>query len=238
MGKMKKKPIFIALEGQDGVGKATQSRLLDKWLAGEGFDDILNISLPQYGQWSAYFVEEYLAGKFGVPTEVDPYRASVFYALDRYDANEKVKWWLANGGIVLADRWTMSNVVHQGAKIGGVFPHDDTRAAFLDWLIHFEHIVLGILKPFYIFFEMPPEVSIDLKERQKKEQGRILDDHEKNRLYQQAVASLYYRLAVTYHCGATAIVRCCDPVSRELRDPMEIHQDARKIVSKWLAGDA
>ncbi len=107
---------FIVIEGLDGSGKSTQSKLLTQYLRKEGYK-VEKIDFPQHGEKSAGLVDEYLNGKYGSSEEVGPYRASVFYACDRYDASFKIRKWLKEGKIVVSDRYVASNVGHQGGKI-------------------------------------------------------------------------------------------------------------------------
>src|SRR3989338_7021246 len=115
---MKKRGIFIALEGTDGSGKTTQFKLLVEALRSRGLK-VATVDFPQYGQPSAFFVEYYLNGRYGGASKVGPYRASLFYALDRFQAAASIKKLLSQGKIVLANRFTLSNAGHQGGKIKG-----------------------------------------------------------------------------------------------------------------------
>jgi len=133
---------FIVIEGPDGSGKATQTNLLIKTLKKKGHK-IKKIDFPQYGKKSAGLVEEYLNGKYGKSTEVGPYRASIFYACDRYDASFKIKDWLKKGYIVVADRYISSNVGHQGGKIRNKLK----RKKYIKWLYDLEYNIFEIPKP-------------------------------------------------------------------------------------------
>ena len=126
---------LIVFEGTDGSGKATQSRLLCEHLRRENMP-YKNINFPRYGQPSAAMVQEYLDGHLGShPGDVNAYAASLFYAMDRY-ASYKQDWgpFYEAGGLVIADRYTTSNAVHQGAKCS-----PEERQAFFRWLDEFEH---------------------------------------------------------------------------------------------------
>lgn len=87
---------FIVIEGTDGSGKTTQFNLLVKRLVGEDHD-IVTTDFPQYGQKSAGPVEEYLTGKYGDSESVGPYRASILFACDRYDASFRMRELLGGG---------------------------------------------------------------------------------------------------------------------------------------------
>lgn len=133
---------FIVIDGTDGSGKATQTNILVENLRKKGFK-VEIADFPQYGQRSASLVEDYLNGKFGSAKEVGPYRASIFYACDRYAAASKINTWLDEGKIVVANRYTSSNMGHQAGKI----KDKKERDKFLDWLEDLEFNIFGIPKP-------------------------------------------------------------------------------------------
>jgi dTMP kinase len=137
-----KKGKLIVLEGIDGSGKATQAKILLDRLKKEG-SAVVSADFPQYGRKSAGLIEEYLSGKYGLPEEVTPYQASVFYACDRYDASFKIREWLEEGKIVIADRYLGSNIGHQGGKI----KNKQQRKKFIKWLYDLEYGVFKIPKP-------------------------------------------------------------------------------------------
>ena len=109
---------LIVFEGTDGSGKATQSKLLFERLQREGVD-CRKLNFPRYGEKSAALVELYLGGAFGThPSDVNAYAASTFYSVDRY-ASYKQDWgkYYEAGGLLIADRYTTSNAVHQAGKL-------------------------------------------------------------------------------------------------------------------------
>ena len=100
-----KKGLFVALEGTDGSGKTTQFKKLKDRLEKEG-REVEVFDFPQYEQDSSFFVKEYLNGKYGSQQDVGPYTASLFFALDRYQASAKIREALEQGKIVLTNRFT------------------------------------------------------------------------------------------------------------------------------------
>jgi hypothetical protein len=109
---------LIVFEGTDGTGKSTQFALLTKRLQDEG-TDFRKLQFPQYLEPSSALIRMYLNGEFGEnPDDVNAYAASTFYAVDRYASYVRV-WrdYYAAGGLVLSDRYTTSNAVHQGGKV-------------------------------------------------------------------------------------------------------------------------
>ncbi len=146
---------LLVIEGLDGSGKATQTALLAKALA--PLHRLKTVSFPDYESESSALVRLYLDGKFGKkPGDVNAYAASSFYAVDRY-ASFATKWadFYRDGGIVLADRYTTSNAIHQCAKLPQA-----QWPAYVDWLEDFEYAKMGIPKPdFVLCLDVEPEVS-------------------------------------------------------------------------------
>lgn len=138
----KQKGLFITIEGSDGSGKGTQFRLLVEKLKNEGYD-VAEYDFPQYEAESSYFVKQYLNGKYGGANELGPYTPSLFYALDRYDASQRIKADLNANKIVVSNRYVGSNMAHQATK----FATDQERKQFFDWLEQLEYGMLDIPKP-------------------------------------------------------------------------------------------
>ena len=138
---------LLVIEGLDGSGKATQAKLLAAHLAESG-RRVMEITFPDYESDSSALVKMYLSGQFGdKPDDVNPYAASSFYAVDRY-ASYKTKWgsFYEAGGIVIADRYTTSNAVHQCSKLPPE-QWDD----FLRWAFDYEYRLLGLPAPDAVF---------------------------------------------------------------------------------------
>lgn len=154
---------FIVIEGTDGSGKGTQFKRLAERLAAEGYA-VETFDFPQYDQASSHFVREYLNGKYGTAEEVGPYTGSLFYALDRYEAAPKIRQALADGKVVLANRYVGSNMAHQGTK----FRHAEERRGYFIWLDNLEFEMLRSPRPTLSFvLRVPAETSqklIDQKE--------------------------------------------------------------------------
>ena len=138
---------LLVLEGLDGSGKATQAKLLAAHLAESG-RRVMEVTFPDYESDSSALVKMYLSGQFGSrPDDVNPYAASSFYAVDRY-ASYKTKWgsFYEAGGIVIADRYTTSNAVHQCSKLP-----PDQWDGFLRWAFEYEYRLLGLPAPDAVF---------------------------------------------------------------------------------------
>lgn len=171
---------LIVIEGTDGSGKHTQACLLQEALEKSG-DNVRLVSFPCYGQPHCKMVEMYLGGEFGAdPSSVNPYAASVFYAVDRFGSYRK-DWaeFYEDGGIVLCDRYTTSNAVHQAGKLRG-----DERDQFLNWLFHFEYCQMGIPTPdLVLYLDVPTGITVKAMDKRAKETSTSLDIHEKNAEY-------------------------------------------------------
>jgi len=158
---MMKGKLFI-IEGVDGSGKETQTNRLYERLKSDNIN-IRKVEYPNYKSDSSALVKMYLNGDFGKNADdVNAYIASTFYAVDRY-ASYKTEWedFYMNGGIVLADRYTSSNMIHQASKI----EDKKEQQRFLQWLDDLEFGMYGLPRPTrVIFLNMPPEYSKQLME--------------------------------------------------------------------------
>lgn len=154
---------FIVIEGTDGSGKGTQFELLSKRLSEAGYE-VASFDFPQYDNPSSYFVQEYLNGNYGSASEVGPYTASLFYALDRFAAATQIREALAAGKIVLANRFVGSNMAHQGTK----FANADERRGYFIWLDNLEFEMLRVPRPDISFvLRMPAETAQKLVDKKE-----------------------------------------------------------------------
>ncbi|MGI6587472.1 MAG: dTMP kinase [Peptococcia bacterium] len=177
------KGTLIVIEAPDGSGKKTQSELLFNRLKKEEYP-VKKVEFPNYHSPSSSLVKMYLRGEFGKnPNEVNPYAASAFYAVDRF-ASFKKEWqsFYAEGGIIIADRYTTSNLIHQAVK----FTDEKEKEKYLDWLWDFEFNLLALPVPDVVFFlNMPSNFSEKLiTARKNKFTGKAQKDiHEINKDY-------------------------------------------------------
>lgn len=168
--------LFIVLEGADGSGKTTQFRLLAERLRAIGHN-VATFDFPQYEKPSSYFVKKYLNGEYGDATEVSPYTASLFYALDRYEAAPKIRDALDEGKIVLANRYVGSNMAHQGSKFGS----ESEQRGFFVWAESLEFQLLGIPRPsINIYLKVPAQTSYELiaQKTARDYTEKVRDGHE------------------------------------------------------------
>jgi len=183
---------LFVIEGVDASGKESQSKAISERLIADGYQ-VQRINFPNYESDSSALVKMYLKGDFGHnPKDVDPYIASTFFAVDRY-ASYTMSWKkdYEAGKIIIADRYTTSNIVHQASKISDIVE----KNKFLKWLQNLEYGIYHLPEPDAVFFlDMPPEKSAELmKSRSNKITGKGEKDiHETDRehlfeSYQNAV---------------------------------------------------
>ena len=209
---------LIVFEGTDGSGKATQAKLLCQRLEQEGVA-YRKIDFPRYGKPSAAMVEEYLQGNLGRNAgDVNAYAASVFYAVDRY-ASYKQDWggFYENGGLVVADRYTTSNAVHQASKLP-----DGEREEYLKWLFDLEYGRMGLPQPdLVVYLDMPTEITERMMRRRESDTGTHADIHEQDTAYLRrcrASAGEVARLCgwTVIHCAAGDAPRTVEDIHGEV----------------------
>lgn len=180
---------FIVIEGTDGSGKGTQFKLLAERLTKAGYE-VATFDFPQYDQPSSFFVREYLNGKYGTAEEVGPYAGSLFYALDRYNAAAGIRKALADGKVVLANRFTGSNMAHQGTK----FLNDEERRGYFIWLDNLEFVTLRVPRPTKSFvLRVPAETAQKLVGQKAKREytDKSHDIHEADLNHMQKSVEVY-----------------------------------------------
>lgn len=220
------KGILIVLEGIDGSGKETQASLLEEKLKTQG-KKVMHVSFPDYESPSSSLVKMYLHGDFGSnPEDVNPYAASLFYAVDRF-ASYRTKWksFYENGGIVIADRYTTSNMVHQMTK----YEDRDKRKEFLHWLEKTEYGELELPRPNLVILL---DISLEISERlvrERAQKGGSMDIHEQHLDYLRKCHEAYGELLHLY--GWTRI-SCTE--KGKLRPIEAIGNDIEKAVNEKL----
>ena len=184
---------LIVFEGTDGSGKSTQFSLLTRRLEARGVD-FRTMVFPQYTEPSSALIRMYLGGEFGArPSDVNAYTASTFYAVDRFAAFRKV-WgeYYRNGGLMLSDRYTTSNAVHQASKE----PEQD-REKFFAWLYDLEYRHMGLPVPdLVLYLDVPTELTGQMLRRREHDTHTHADIHEQNMDYlRRCRAGVEVRLA-------------------------------------------
>ena len=217
---------LIVIEGTDGSGKSTQFRLLTSRLEQEG-TVFRKLVFPQYSEPSSALIRMYLGGEFGhKPSDVNAYAASAFYAVDRYASYKKV-WgeYYEQGGLIVSDRYTTSNAVHQASK-----EPDETRGDFLKWLYEFEYDKLGLPRPdLTIYLDVPTDFTEKMMRRREADTNTSADIHEQDMDY-LATCRRTGRAAAEYY-GWTVIQCVQDGQMRSIED---IHGEIYRHVRNCL----
>ncbi len=217
---------LIVIEGTDGSGKSTQFRLLTQRLQDEG-TKFQKLVFPQYAEPSSALIRMYLGGEFGShPDDVNAYAASAFYAVDRYASYKKV-WgqWYEDGGLVLSDRYTTSNAVHQASK-----EPQERQGDFLKWLYEFEYDKLGLPRPdLVIYLDVPTDFTEKLLRHREQDTNTTADIHEQDSEY-LACCRRTGRAAAAYY-GWNVINCVRDGQMRSIED---IHEEIYRRVAACL----
>ena len=229
---------FIVFEGIDGSGKATQVRLLKERLENGGFE-VNKIDFPRHGESPAFFVDTYLNGKYGTAEEVGPFRGSIFYTLDRYDASFDIKNWLKEGKIILADRYVASNVGHQGGKI----KDKEKRKEFFKWLYDLEYNLFEIPRPDITFIlktssDLSLKMANNITDSEKKERRKSYlgddknqDIHEKDSQHLTDTLNSYLHAAELFP-EEFKVIECVQ--NQEMLPSKEIHQKIWEIIKEKM----
>ena len=217
---------LIVIEGTDGSGKSTQFKLLTQRLTQEG-KQFQKLVFPQYSEPSSALIRMYLGGEFGTkPTDVNAYAASSFYAVDRYASYKKV-WgtFYENGGLIVSDRYTTSNAVHQASKLTG-----EEQKAFLKWLYEFEYDQLGLPCPdLVIYLDVPTDFTEKMMRRREADTHTTADIHEQDMEY-LSTCRRTGRSAAEYY--GWAVIDCVQ--NGQMRSIEDIHEEIYRHVAECL----
>ena len=217
---------LIVIEGTDGSGKSTQFRLLTDRLTHENvkFEKLV---FPQYSEPSSALIRMYLGGEFGSnPSDVNAYAASAFYAVDRYASYKKV-WgeYYENGGLIVSDRYTTSNAVHQASK-----EPQEKQGEFLKWLYEFEYDRLGLPRPdLTIYLDVPTDFTEKLMRSREAATNTHADIHEQDLQYLATCRRMGKAAAAFYNWTVIDCVR--DGAMRSIED---IHEEIYRHVAASL----
>lgn len=217
---------LIVIEGTDGSGKSTQFRRLTEHLKQDALE-FQTLVFPQYSEPSSALIRMYLGGEFGSkPSDVNAYAASAFYAVDRY-ASFKKGWgeWYDNGGLIVSDRYTTSNAVHQASKETG-----EQQREFLKWLYEFEYDKLGLPRPdLTIYLDVPTDFTEKMLRGREQATNTHADIHEQDMDY-LATCRRTGRAAAQFY-GWT-VIDCVK--GGQMRSIDDIHEEIYRHVVRCL----
>ena len=219
---------LFVIEGVDGSGKATQTDLLYQALQKQD-KPVRKVSFPNYDSPSSSLIKMYLNGEFGSdPQSVNAFATSVFFAVDRFAPFRK-DWqpFYENGGIIIADRYVTSNLVHQAGKIAEA----PEKERYIHWLSDLEYNIFGLPRPdCVIFLDMPPAYSLRLRQqRNELKQGLAQDIHEADQHYLQQA---YENAAAIAQQQQWHRIRCV--TDSQIRSMEDIHTEIMTLIAKFL----
>ncbi len=211
---------IIVIEGLDGSGKATQTKILADMLENKGYK-VRKLEFPDYANPSSSLVKMYLGGDFGSnPSDVNAYAASAFYAVDRVASF--LQFWkkdYEDGTVILSDRYATSNIIYQMSKVD-----DSQRDEFIEWQNDFEYKKLGIPQPdAVIYLDVEPEVSQKLMEKRYGGDMTKMDLHERNVkfLLDCRKSALYAAEKCNWkviNCCENGEIKSIDRISEEIKE--------------------
>lgn len=217
---------LIVIEGTDGSGKSTQFKRLTEHLQEDG-QEFRTLVFPRYKEPSSALIRMYLGGEFGTsPSDVNAYAASSFYAVDRY-ASYKQDWgkWYEDGGLIVSDRYTTSNAVHQASK-----EPKEKQGEFLKWLYEFEYDRLGLPRPdLIIYLDVPTAFTEQLMRLREQQTNTHADIHEQDLSYLATCRETGRAAAEFYGWHIIDCVR-----DGQMRSIEDIHREIFALVENCL----
>jgi dTMP kinase len=220
---------FIAIEGIDGSGKHTQIELLCKAFDARGIP-FTRFSFPRYDSSFGQLVACYLNGEFGSLGAVDPHFSALLFAGDRFESKGELEGALAQGKVILADRYIASNLAHQTARVGS-----QRREEFSSWLKRLEYGIYGLPAEDLVLYMRVPAVEAQRMVGRKvarKYTNRKRDLQEADLRHLEQAALVYDRLATE---ATWRTIECWDSAKDALRPPEEIHAEVIAAVDSFLS---
>jgi len=195
--------ILVAIEGADGVGKATTARTLCEALQAAGRSATV-IAFPQYGNTvGGVTIGRFLAGELPVP--VTPHAAAVLYALDRFEWRDEILKAAEEHDVLIFDRYVASNMAYQAARVA-----ESESRALMEWILALETGQFALPRPHLSFYlDTPWDLARELilQKAQRSYTDRSYDEHEADAALQQRVRANYEAIVEAGLLGPWQIVR-------------------------------
>ncbi len=223
---------LIAIEGIDGSGKRTQLELLEKALVSRGVQ-VHSTGFPHYQSWFGSMVGQFLNGNFGALDAVDPRFAALLYAGDRFEAKRELTDALAQGKLILADRYIASNLAHQTARVP-----PEKRDEFIGWLEHLEYNIYGLPREERVIYLRVPPAQAQALVTQKAARSYTTakqDIQESSLRHLEDAAAMYDSLSRRAHWKT---IECFDAAQNQMRTPHQIGDDLLRLVEPLLPARA
>lgn len=209
---------FIVIEGVDGTGKETQTKLIVRRLRDKGLK-VKVMDFPQYEKtFFGKLVGRFLKGEFGNLQQVNPYLAALTFAGDRWQAKDEINNYLKKNYFVVSNRYVLSNMAHQSSKLP-----KEKRIQLVKFLEELEYKIYGIPKEdINILLTLPVDIGQKLIEKKKPRNylgKKKKDIQEDNIDYQRETSKMFRTLAKKYK--NVEQVNCCK--GNKLMSIEEIH---------------
>ncbi len=212
---------IIVIEGVNDSGKETQSKLLAKTLKEEGYK-VVEFSFPMYKSPTGKIFKNCVLGKDGNGyfeegyENLDPYVVCLYTAADPKYHKEKIERYLKNDYIVILNRYTSSNMAHQGSR----YSDSEERFYMYQWIDKLEYWLLKLPKPdCTILLKVPAKYLNQLSEKQ------VAFNFQEDIFDQDSVLKAYIELSELYNWDSIDCVS-----NNKMKSVEEIHEEIMKIV--------
>ncbi len=222
--------MFIVVEGLDGAGKSTQISNLREMFAQRGIDSEYihypRYDSPIYGE----LISRFLRGELGSLEQVNPYLVALLFAGDRLDGASQIREWMAEGKVVIADRYVFSNIGYQCGKLAS----EEERERLKEWILHLEYEYNKISKPdFSIFLDVPFAFTerklTEVREGDDRDYlNGVKDIHEESLSLQRSVRSVYIDAAKS---DKTLFVVDCSDEQGAMGSPELIFEKIKELIN-------
>jgi dTMP kinase len=223
---------IIVVDGGANIGKATQADMLMNRLINEGYK-VGKMDFPRYNQNTVgHFINEFIDSKNPALDTLPPKAFAVLFAADRYESKKQIEEWIAEGRVIIFDRYVSASMLHQGSKITDI----DAREEFLRWVEHVEYEIFGMPRPHLtIYLDVPPNESDKLLGYVEELGVKVVTEEGTAKIDQAKVSDCAKYLAAMNHNWVT--IPCL--AEGNLRNRDDIHEEVYAAVKeKILTGVA